>query len=508
MLCICGISGLVGRELSNYFDNLGIQYIGTYNRYRSIHKNNIFQLDFTKEDHIYQFKDILKLYNVKIIIFCIVERVLEICENNWNVIKKVNIDIVDTVSKICNEYNIKFIHYSTDYVFDGFTQPNSPSSNCNPLQNYGISKYISECRVKSNCSNYCIIRTPVLYTSNCKLNENALTLISKKCMDLRKNVIYEEDNYSIRRPLYIKDLCKFIYNVIQYDYIGLYHFYNPYNKYTKYEICKVISEYCNVNIDNIKPNSNSSIGNAPRPYDTQLVDTQYDIYKYDFTDLRQSISDIFTKFRHDIINRNHKNKFFICLDLDGTILESNNIHYECYKYAFEKNGYNLNKKEWDEIIEKDTMENYCNNKYDKTISEQIKKCKYEYMKNENIQIVFTNNSDKFIEYLIQYNFNFCIVTNSSIQSVNIFKNKCDLLNRVRNWIVREDYSKSKPSSDCYKEAYKRYYRNEDIILCYEDTEIGYLSAKEITNHIYIYNNIKVYQQYDCYLIDDYKDLFE
>ena len=59
--------------------------------------------------------------------------------------------------------NIKFIHISTDYVFDGMTQPNYPDSIKNSLQNYGISKLISEYRDNNAPNMY--NRTPVLYSN-------------------------------------------------------------------------------------------------------------------------------------------------------------------------------------------------------------------------------------------------------------------------------------------------------------------------------------------------------
>lgn len=503
MICICGISGLLGRELSIYFDSINVKYIGTYNHNKINCKNEIFKYDFHNEMNYIKFEQCIKKYNITVIIFCIVERYLEICENNWNSIKKTNIDIVHNISIMCNKYDIKFIHFSTDYVFDGFTQPNSPNSIINPLQNYGISKYISECRVISNCNNYCIIRTPVLYSSNSRLLENAVCTIGKKCMDLRINKKYTEDNYSIRRPVYIPDLCVFINNVIRNNNIGIYHFYNPINKYTKYEICKIVSNTLNCKMDNIYPINTQSTGNALRPYDTQLTDDKYDIKEYIFTEFRQSINECFERYRKEKISKD----LFICIDLDGTLIDSNDIHYRCYEYALKKVGDILSNEKWNEIIQKDNINSYLQSKYDIDTYNEIKRIKYDYM-NYELVINYTKNSEEFIKYLCKNDINFCIVTNASKNSVECFKNKLPLLNEIKNWICREDYIQSKPESDCYKEAIKRYYKNENRILCIEDSENGYLSAKNITDYIYIYNNENVFNKYDCYIFDDYKELID
>ena len=105
--------------------------------------------------------------------------------------------------------NIYFIHLSTDYVYDGQKPPFSPSSLTNPLQNYGISKLIAEQRIISNIkNNYLILRVPVLYSNKLKsLEESAVPLIIKKVMNKVEN--FQEDNFSIRRPLFIEDLGEF-----------------------------------------------------------------------------------------------------------------------------------------------------------------------------------------------------------------------------------------------------------------------------------------------------------
>ena len=183
MILICGASGLVGKELCNLLDNKHAKYIGTYNK-NQINKPNMYQIDFSNPIIVEEF---LTNHEITCCIFCIVERLTDVCENKWNEIKKTNIDLVHITSYLCNKLNIKFIHLSTDYVFDGSIQPNVPDSSKNPLQNYGISKLISEYRVIKNCKKYCIIRTPVLYSELSKINDNAVTLIGKNIMDLRNN---------------------------------------------------------------------------------------------------------------------------------------------------------------------------------------------------------------------------------------------------------------------------------------------------------------------------------
>jgi dTDP-4-dehydrorhamnose reductase len=467
----------------------------------------MFQIDFSNTKVIENF---LVFHKITCCIFCIVERLTDVCEHNWNAIKETNIDLVHNVSFLCSKRDIYFIHLSTDYVFDGMTQPNYPDSIKNPLQNYGISKLISEYRVLYNYQNktdYCIIRTPVLYSAYSKIHDNAVCLIAKNIMDLRKGKLIQEDNYSIRRPLYITDLCVFIYNCYEKHRTGIYHFYNPYNKYTKYEICKLVGSYLNINTSHILPNNTKSEGIAPRPYDTQLHDDKINILDYSFNNFNDTIIDCFNKYKHPKIKIHNKDDLFIVLDMDGTIIDTNTAHYNAYYRIFEKyNKTFLNKDEWDNIIMNDNIDNYLKNIFDEDFFKSVKREKRQFLKDETIS--FTKNSEIFLSYLIQNNFNFCIVTNAFEETVNIFKEKIPLLNEIKQWIFRNDYHLPKPNNECYNMAKQKYFKNERYILGIEDSMIGYNALKPMSDIIYIYNNDQIFKTNDCYLFDDFMQILQ
>lgn len=503
MILVCGASGLLGKELCQYFDDNNVYYIGTYNK-NKIDKQNMFYVDFSDSCKVEEF---LISHKISCCIFCIVERLLDKCENNWNEIKHTNIDLVHITSYICNKLNINFIHLSTDYVFDGSKQPNLPDSEKNPLQNYGISKLISEYRVIKNCKKYCIIRTPVLYSPLSKIHDNAVCLIGKNVMDLRENKVFKEDNYCIRRPLYILDLCYFIYNCIKNNYIGIYHFYNPYNKFTKYQVCKIIGDTLRIKINNIIPNNNSCEGIAPRPYDTQLLETKININDYKFHDFNETINKCFSKFKFPSITIENKNDIFILLDLDGTIINSSIAHYNAYVKTFEKYSINfLNYNEWNNYIMNGNIDNYLNEIFTNNVEmfNKIKQEKIEFLRYEDI--TFTKNSDIFLEYLIDNNFNFCIVTNTNKNTIEIFMEKLPLLKKIKQWIYRENYNLPKPNKECYELAKSRFYNNEKYIIGIEDSLVGYNSVKQLTDIVFIYDNDTIFKNNDCYLFNDFKVL--
>lgn len=497
-ILVCGASGLVGTELCSILTNKHIHFIGTYNS-NKLDGDNMININFL---NLIEIEQKLLQYNVKYCVFLVVQRITDICENDWNSTKTTNIEMVNNTSFVCSKLGVKFIHLSTDYVFDGASQPNLPDSQLNPLQNYGISKLISELKVQSHKGNYCIIRTPVLYGEKCKIHENAVTLIAKNVMDLRENIPpKKEDHYSIRRPLHVYDLGLFILQVIENDYKGIYHFYNPHNKFTKYEMCIKIAEILNVPSTNMVANNSFKLDcNASRPYDTMLSDNKYNINDTQFIDFDISMKRYFEKYCHyGKINTD----CFVMIDLDGTIIHSSNAHYNAYKLALKELGFSfIELTEWTRIISNCHINKYFASLYDTETIHKIKTLKKKYMKSQNI--TYTKNSNLFLQYLMDNNIQFVIVTNTDAETVEIIKSKLPLLNKVKNWVTRNDYENAKPSGDSYRMAIKKYYSNERYIIGIEDSIVGYNAVKSVTDRIYIYCEDSCYfAEKDCFMFNNF-----
>ena len=141
---------------------------------------------------------------------------------------------------------------------------------------------------------------------------------------------------------------------------------------------------------------------------------------------------------------------------------------------------------------------------DLEIIHKIKQEKIEFLKYE--EITFTKNSDIFLEYLIDNDFNFCIVTNTNKNTLDVFMQKLTLLKKIKRWIYRENYNLPKPNKECYEMAKSKFYNNEKYIIGFEDSLVGYNSVKQVTDIIFIYNNDTIFKTNDCYIFDDFKVL--
>jgi dTDP-4-dehydrorhamnose reductase len=132
---------------------------------------------------------------------------------------------VRNISLFCSKRNVKLIHISTDYVFDGdkklydsYYEEDKP----NPLGVYGKSKLAGEEEIKVILKEYYIIRTAWLYGENGSNFANTMVRLFKD-RDIIKVV---EDQWG--SPTYTRDLAGAILKIIKNNsnQYGIYHFTN------------------------------------------------------------------------------------------------------------------------------------------------------------------------------------------------------------------------------------------------------------------------------------------
>lgn len=517
---VLGASGLVGREICRLLEKENILFLGTY------HSHKVDNSVFLDGSDSVQCMNLFQQYQPNICILSVVKRYTDVCEKNWNETKQINIDFVDQVSKLCQSQNVILIHLSTDYVFDGKNPPFLPDSETNPLQNYGISKLMAEKRIIANTNHYIIIRVPVLYSQNVlQLEESAITVIGKNVLNQIQPT--QEDNYSIRRPLFIQDLTFFLLKIIRNvdTYQGIYHFFNPYDKITKYEMAKLIGEYLHKSTEHITPIYHEPNDGANRPYDTQLLDDRIHfgvncvinkvvatVGSSHITRISQGISLCFEKLYHPKLYNNPLlpvDDILLLLDLDGTILNSDVNHINAYNKSLKY--FHIPLQLTEEMLRNTSTDFFFKqqNINEKTIT-KIKKKKTEFLLSDPNEIYFMEGAEKMIDWIHKNNISHCVVTNTSLTVINHFKSKCSSLNHLKHWITREDYKNPKPHSDGYQLAVQRYGKNKKYLIGFENTWNGFRALQPITSIIYLFCNnlhaVNDFRKEDVYLINHFNDL--
>ena len=153
------------------------------------HKQSGLNLYFTskKECNILDEKSILRIIKKikpKIILHtAALSRPMNIHENN--IIKSINLNIIGTANlvKVCSEFNIKIIYFSSSYVYEGTRGNYSEESPVKPFNNYGLSKLGGECSV-SMYKNSLILRIT--------MTEKPF-MYKKAYYNLISNYMYHED---------------------------------------------------------------------------------------------------------------------------------------------------------------------------------------------------------------------------------------------------------------------------------------------------------------------------
>ncbi len=135
----------------------------------------------------------------------------------------INSDAVKNLALSCSKHNVKFIHISTDYVFDGeATEPYQESSTLNPTNVYGQSKLKGEEKALDGDKDVIIIRTAWVYSAY----GNNFVKTMLRLMKTRAEIGVVADQFG--SPTYAHDLAVAIMNIIVSGKWapGIYHFTN------------------------------------------------------------------------------------------------------------------------------------------------------------------------------------------------------------------------------------------------------------------------------------------
>ncbi len=139
----------------------------------------------------------------------------------------INSFAIHNLATIAKENDIKFVTYSTDYVFDGLKgSPYLESDKPNPLQMYGLSKYAGELVATNYNSDSLVIRTCGVYggIKGSRAKGNFVLNMLKEAKDSKEIEVSSEQIVS---PSYAFDVAKATLELINKNPKGgIYHLVN------------------------------------------------------------------------------------------------------------------------------------------------------------------------------------------------------------------------------------------------------------------------------------------
>lgn len=122
------------------------------------------------------------------------------------------------------ERNIRFIHLSTDQVFDGTSAPYTEESPTNPINPYGKAKAQAEKLIRSLNPKATIVRTSLLYDLRTPDRQTTRLIEATKTGEQYRLFIDE-----LRCPISVENLAKVLLEVATKDVPGVVHLGGPEN---------------------------------------------------------------------------------------------------------------------------------------------------------------------------------------------------------------------------------------------------------------------------------------
>lgn len=180
-------------------------------------------LDISKKEMIQQW--VIET-NCELIINCAAYTAVDKAEEDIETCEKVNVLGVQNLVDTCEEFNIKLIHISTDYVFDGSKNtPYNELDKPNPQGIYGSTKLKGEKIIEESKLQAIIIRTSWVYS---KFGNNFVkTMVNLGKERASLNVVFDQ----IGTPTNAADLAKACLEIVEQKEkwsagVTLYHFSN------------------------------------------------------------------------------------------------------------------------------------------------------------------------------------------------------------------------------------------------------------------------------------------
>ncbi len=256
---LLGSQGMLGQALK----------LALKNKYELLATNRSQADILDKKQLLSIFKDFQPDVVINATAYTNVEKAEEESEKAW----AVNSEGIKNLVDLLEDTEVKFVHYSTDYVFDGKNSQgySEESQAFGPLNVYGESKLAGEKYITENLDKYFLIRTAWLYGAYGKNFVKTMLALSKKMPELK--VV----NDQIGCPTNVDDLVETTLGLLEDNYkYGIYHGVNNVEGGVSwYEFAKKIFEYSNIDIK-VNPVDHTEFPTkAERPQFSILLNTKY-----------------------------------------------------------------------------------------------------------------------------------------------------------------------------------------------------------------------------------------
>jgi HAD superfamily hydrolase (TIGR01509 family) len=167
-------------------------------------------------------------------------------------------------------------------------------------------------------------------------------------------------------------------------------------------------------------------------------------------------------------------------DLDGTIINTEQLHYQAYFdtlkfFDIEVNfDFNIYSKyaHYDDVLMKNFIESISSIPYEKFYSKK----KEFYFKYLDSKLDIITGTPELINKLKKNNIPVCLVTHSDNETIELLKTKVPILHQFDKIVCKDDYFNKKPNPECYLKCLS-FFPDKKNPIGFEDSYKGYMSLK-------------------------------
>lgn len=188
----------------------------------------------------------------------------DFCETHREEAHLTNVTAVEQIARACEQHGSRFVHLSTDFVFDGRTdrlyRETDPP---NPVNYYGLTKLEGEQRVAEICRSYAIVRVVVVYGKALPgQHGNILQLVANR---LRAGEPIRVVSDQWRTPTFVGDISRGVAQLMHHPGNGIYHLCGS-DCLTVAEMAYRVADYLKLDRSLIHPVTTEEMAEStPRP---------------------------------------------------------------------------------------------------------------------------------------------------------------------------------------------------------------------------------------------------
>ncbi|OIO08134.1 MAG: hypothetical protein AUJ52_08850 [Elusimicrobia bacterium CG1_02_63_36] len=193
---------------------------------------------------------------------------VDLCEREPEATAAINVEAPVAAARLCAERRLRFVFYSSDYVFDGQKGRYTETDFLKPLSVYGLQKLEAERRILQVCPSALVLRTSGMYGNETVAKNYALRLIAA----LREGKEVKAVTDQAYSPTWSDDLAKMTKEALEKGARGVYHATGS-KRLTRFEWAQLIATSFALDASLVKPALTAefdSAGLAPRPADSSL----------------------------------------------------------------------------------------------------------------------------------------------------------------------------------------------------------------------------------------------